>query len=68
MNIHLLGVLIGFCVGAGVAFFTLLLISPMGGSIIRISALPYMIGPALLVGLLAQSIFLRSYKKSQPPD
>ena len=68
MNIHLWGILIGWFVGVGVAFFILLLLAPMGGTFIQISVLPYMIGPALLVGLLAQSICLRSHTNPQHPD
>jgi len=62
MNIHIWGILIGYLVGSGCAFLALLLISPMGGNLIETSVLPYLIGPSLLGGLLAQSVFVHSQK------
>lgn len=62
MNIHIWGILIGYLVGSGCAFLALLLISPMGGNLIETSVLPYLIGPSLLRGLIAQGVFVHSQK------
>ena len=63
MNTYIWGILIGCFVGATIAFSALIFISPMGGSRMETSLLPYIIGPSLIGGLLSQSIFFHFSKE-----
>ena len=52
----------GLFVGALSAYLTLFLLAPMGGSQMKISYLPVLIGTSLLGGLVAQRLILSRFK------
>ena len=65
MKKYVWGILLGCFVGAITAFSILIFISPMGGSRMETSLLPYIIGPSLIGGLLSQSLFFHFYTVSR---
>jgi hypothetical protein len=52
----------GLFAGSCCAFIALLILAPMGGSQMNVSALPFLVCPSLAGGLIAQSLILALLK------
>jgi len=58
MKRTIVGLVGGMCAGVCCAFLALCILAPMGGSLIKVAALPFLLGPALLGALTTQSLLL----------
>tara|TARA_Y100001954_G_C15422148_1_gene412746 strand:+ start:411 stop:611 length:201 start_codon:yes stop_codon:yes gene_type:complete len=61
---HVKGGMIGVVAGSICAFVSLVCISPMGGSIIAVSYLPYILIPSIIGALIAQGLYIDYSQKN----